>query len=72
MPTKANHEKYMDAKALVEYLSKLEANNEGAAALHHIDRCKWCQDNLNTWLLVKMWRELKDLKTKLVSRGVIE
>ena len=72
MPTKTDHTKYRDAKALVEYLSKLEANDEGAAALHHIDRCKWCQDNLNSWLLVKIWHELKGLEKRLKAKGVIE
>ncbi len=78
---KTDHEKYIDAEALVKKLKDIPAEINGLGEhLHKIgSRCQWCQENLNTWLLFQIYKRVgsitasvAELEGKLRAKGVIE
>lgn len=65
--SKTNHEKYADARRIAEVFSGLDNNDpEFIEKLHSIKgRCSWCQENLNTWLLLKLNTRIGAIVRKL-------
>lgn len=67
MAFKTDHDKYKDAATLLDALKAIQPDPATMVeAFHSIgSRCQWCQENLNSWLLLQIYLKLAALtKTK--------
>ena len=66
MQAKKPDKEFLHAQELIEILKTIEPTAEGSAKLHSLGaRCQWCQANVDSWLLLKLWGEMKELKAAI-------
>lgn len=57
---------YMHAPMIADALNEIPATPEGLQKLHELGaRCQWCQSNLDSWLLMQIFKKLRQLEPRL-------